>query len=149
MLTNKNCTKCEDCFLTYAQHPFCRNCIVHTCSMSHTPTCDGRHTCNSTFDLVKHNGKFYCLGHFKILQSRCNMCSIPRPDENEDFQQDHMWYCNQCRKDYKHKFTQAIYSQLSNILNLDIIIEILKKTIVKPKYKYPSEFHIPVQSQYT
>lgn len=145
MLTHKNCTNCNVSFLTYAHNPCCRYCMKDVCCMSHLPSSDGRSECNSTFDTIFHNGKKYCLGHYKLLQNRCNICGVQRPENNLNFQSDHLWYCDIHLKTHKQNLARSIYESLKNHLYLDIILEILKNVVSVAKFRYPAEFHIPVQ----
>lgn len=145
MLIQKKCSTCSTFFYTCAQNPVCRNCVKLKCCMSHLPSSDGRTTCNVCFDMIKHNGSFYCLGHYKILQNRCNICGVERPSHYTDFQQDHMWYCSAHIKSYKQDFAHSVFQSLRETLHMDIIFDILAKVTAPAQQRYPSEFHIPVK----
>ena len=145
MLSHHNCISCNYSFLTFAKKPYCTTCIQTECCMSNLQCCDGRNSCNSTFDMVTHNGKKYCLGHYKLLQNKCNICSKPRPETCTDFQQDHMWYCTEHKKIYRQNLIKSIYDILKTPLYIDVIVPILKNVILPTEFRYPDGFNIPIR----
>lgn len=145
MLSTKKCNLCATRLLTYAHSPHCTNCIKSECCLSNYAASDGRMCCNVTFDMITIDQKKYCLGHYKLLQNKCNVCGLTRPESCHNFQDDHMWYCKDHTYVYKYKRTQAVFHVMKDILCIDLITEILKKSLGSPNNKYPDKFHIPLK----
>ena len=56
-----------------------------------------------------------------------------------------MWYCEKHVKTHKQNVTNSVYESLKNHLYFDIILEVLKNVVSAAKFRYPTEFHIPIQ----
>ena len=144
MLSTKKCTNCETCFVSYAKTPYCRQCIKNVCCMSHNFDCDGRISCNCTFDVYKYQNKNYCLGHFKTLQNKCAVCNITRPESATNFQSDYLWYCKH-HIPQKKPVVSETWQTLKDTLCVDVILKILSYVYTPIKYRYPDDFNIPLK----
>ena len=145
MIQTQKCSDCNTFVSTFAKKPYCRSCTKIICCMSTFPNCDGRYSCNCSFDLHTFNESRYCLGHFKALQNKCTICDIPRPENDIHFQHDYTWACYAHRFEHKKKSVNAIYTSLKHILCIDVIIEIMKNVLLPVKNRYPDSFNIPFE----
>ena len=147
-MEKKQCMTCKSKLLTFSDTPYCGKCIKVVCCMSNEKFyCKhiGYYTnrCNKLFGCVEIDGKKICLNHFKMKQNTCKLCDIKR--DNENYHDDHMWYCDNHRPKYNKK-KMTTWLCLQDKLNGDLINKIYDKLngdLINNTNKYHKDFNRP------
>lgn len=149
-LEEKTCKNCNTQILTFADEVYCNECIQNVCSMSNEeyfcrPIDWYSRKCNVTFNCVNVNGKCLCLNHFKLAQDFCYVCTMKRPENDTNFHDNFMWYCENHKPKYCKSKITAWLSLMSNSIPVDVIDNIISKVPHFQSVRFHPDFKISLK----